>query len=303
MARTTVANTIERIRRQLASGQREEVNLLKGNHGPTTPELTFMFDLPAGLRPGAIVCVGVETMRVMDVELREKKVTVVRGWQDSEGADHADRDEVWINPRFQPMDIYEAIRDEISGWGTELYDVAGTEAVVSGGQLLELPAEFAGCYGIIEVRSKINDATYASPSDAWPRVPFRIQRGAGTSWSGASTSGVALRFTDGCVTGPVHVLAAMPFDVSALTPGSDLVDDIHLAPSMLDVVDKGVQLRTLMEAENSRGARTAQDEPRDTAETPWGAGLQSMQLVNAIYRRRKTEEAMKLAARYPYTGV
>jgi len=300
MARTTVANTIERIRRQLASGQREEVNQLLGDHGPTTPEIRFAFELPSGLRAGAIVCCGIETMRVMDVDLRDKKVTVIRGWQDSEGQDHKSGDEVWINPRFQPMDIYEGIRTEIASWGVELYDVIGGQSVITPGQnTVALPAELTGCYGIVELRSQ---AEAASSVSAWPRLPFRIQRGAGSTWS-AAASGTLLRFTESVAPGPAYVLAAMPFDVSALTPDGDLVDDIHLAPSMLDVVDKGVQLQVLMEAENSRGARTAQDEPRNAAETPWGAGLQSIQLVNAIYRRRKTEEAMKLAARYPFTGV
>jgi hypothetical protein len=302
MARTSVANSVERIRRRLASGQRDEVNLLAEPLDDSQSKLTFMYDLPAGLKPGAIICIGLETMRVMAVDLAIREATVIRGWQDSEPQAHEPGSEVWVNPRFQPVDIFEAMRDELASWGPELYKVDGVEiAIADGTDTYELSSALAECYHVIAVYRRWNDlGQYLEPSTAWPRMPFRVQRGAGATWAtGPSTSGVQLRFIEHMNTGAAYVLCAIPFDVDALSATADLVEDVGLQPSMLDVLDKGVVLRVMMDDENARGGRMVQDEPRYAQETPWGAGAQDMQMRYALYRRRRNEEAMKLMAKYP----
>jgi len=304
MARTTVENTMQRIRRRLASGQRDEVSTLNGAVDASTTTMTLTYDLPAGLRQGAIVCVGTETMRVMAINSAAKTATVIRGWQDTDPAAHDDGAEVWINPRFQPIDIFDAMLAELGSWGPDLYRVLGVQATTADGQdTYELPASIATCYGLIAVYRQWDDVgQYLEPSTAWPKLPYRILRGT-TAWTdGAATTGVQLRFTERLYAGTVFIMAAMPFDAE-LTTADDLVTDGGIQSTMLDVLEMGVIMRLLADDANARGSRMVQDEPRHTAETPWGGGVADMQVNMALYRRRKNEEHMKLLARYPYHGV
>jgi hypothetical protein len=65
------------------------------------------------------------------------------------------------------------------------------------------------------------------------------------------------------------------------------------------VVAMGTKMRLLVDNENGRTARTAQDEPRRAEETPVGATINPLQFNNAVYRNRKQEEINKLRAMWP----
>ena len=300
MARTTVANTIERVRRRLSSGQRLELGILDGALTDSGTTVTFEDDLPANLRAGAIICIDLETMRVRSVDTAAKTATVVRGWQDSDAAAHSDDAQIWINPRFQPIDIFDAIQAELLGWGPELYKVLGyTATLADADDTYELPATMADTYGIIDVLRQWDDlGQYIEPVTQWPRMNWRLQRGT-TAWTGITTSGIQLRFIDRTYAGSIFILAALPFSTTSMTTATDLVSGTGLQESMLDVLELGVIIRLVNDSEHARGARTTQDEPRRTEETPWGGGMNSMQVNLSLYQRRIQAEVAKLRAKYP----
>ena len=64
MARTTVSETVERIRRQLNSTVRLEINVLGGSINTTDTTLSFSYDIANSLRNGAVLAIGNELMRV-----------------------------------------------------------------------------------------------------------------------------------------------------------------------------------------------------------------------------------------------
>lgn len=294
MARTTVDATVQRIRRQLSSGYRFENNYLAGAISSSDTTLSLQLAVPAGLQPGALVFVGVEAMRVTAVSSSSSTITVVRGVYDSTAAAHSVDDEIVINPRFSPLDIIDAMIEEIGSYGPQLYRVDDLEFTVEEVQdLVEFPASWADAYGVIDVRRKWTD----SGTDAWPRVGCRFQRGA-SNWDTTSGNSV-LRFIDTVQEGIVYVQVARPFVVSAFTLATDLVTDVFLPESMLDVVAMGTKMRLLVDNENGRTARTAQDEPRRAEETPVGATISPLQFNNAVYRNRKQEEINKLRAMWP----
>jgi hypothetical protein len=294
VARTTVDNTVQRIRRQLNSGYRYETNYLTSSINSSATTLTLSLAIPAGLQPGAVVYVGIEAMRVTAVQSTAGTITVVRGIYDSDAAAHDAGDEVVINPRFSPLDIIDAMQEEIESYGPQLYRVDADEFTVAEVQdILELPLAWSDCYGVIDVRRKWNE----SDLDSWPRLTVRFQRG-DSNWTTTSGKSI-LRFLQATEVGLVYVQVARPFITSTFTLATDLVNDVKLPSSMLDVVAMGTKLRLLVDNDSGRSARVAQDEPRRAEETPLGATVPPLQLTNALYRNRKQEEINKLRAMWP----
>lgn len=294
MARTTVENTLQRVRRQLNSGYRYESNYLADAIDDSQTTFSLALTMPAGLQVGAVIYVDVEAMRVTAIAPASQTVTVVRGIFDSEPAAHNDNSEVVVNPRFSPLDIVDAMLEEIQSYGPQLYRVDAEEFAIAEVQdTLTLPLTWNDCFGVIDVRRKWTDTDVT----AWPRIPTRFQRG-DSNWS--TTSGASLlRFIDTVQSGTVYVQVARPFVTTGFALTTDLVTDCLLPESMLDVVAMGTKMRLLVDNENGRTARVAQDEPRRAEETPVGATVGPLQLNNALYRNRKQEEINKLRAMWP----
>lgn len=296
MARSEVGNVIERVRRQLASSLRYEVNVLGAALNTSETVVQLAYALSAGLRPGAVLSTGREEMRVVSVDANAKTATVIRGWQDSDATTHDDGAEVWVNPRFTRFDIAEALVDEIQSWGRELYRVADdTLTVAVDAETVELDVAWSNLWGIIDITRNWS----IESSTAWPRIGAKLLRGTAAGFDGASTSGILVRFTDKVLAGRVHITVALPFDLTTLDDDTDLVDDVGLRASMLDVLALGMKYRLIGDAEHSRHSRMTQDEPRRAEEVQHGAALQDAGQTFAVYLRRKSEEANRLRAEYP----
>lgn len=308
MPRSTIGSTVERIRRQLASAFRYEVSVLGSllTSSATTVQFTSLIDLPPSLREGAVLSIDNEVLRVLGVDTAAKTALVLRGWQDSDPVAHANSSEVWINPRFTAMDIYDTLLAELQAWGPDLYRIVTAElAVAEGAQTLALPAQFVDAYGIVGLNTKQTaSADFPFTSTTWPAASFRLLR-AEVGFSAAPLSGLLIRFINDSAIGSGRQLAgtalvqmAMPFDLTATALTDDLITDIGLQPSMLDVLDLGVKWRLMGDQENQRSARVAQDTPRMAEETPAMAAFETAQRMFPIYARRKTEETNKLRHRY-----
>src|SRR5690606_5762726 len=144
MSRSSVGNTVERIRRQLDAAQRLEINQLGVAADNSSTTITLAHHLQTSIRPGAILSVGRELLRVMGVAPATKEVTVIRGWQ-AAGAEAPDNGvEVLISPRFTRFDIYDAMVAEIESWNPKLFRVVSYEwAVADTTTMVEVPVEYA----------------------------------------------------------------------------------------------------------------------------------------------------------------
>lgn len=301
MPRSTVSNVIERVRRQLASSLRNEVNVLGASINATDTTVTMSYELQTSLGPGAVLSVGSELMRVISVNTAAKECVVLRGWQDSEGEAHALGDEVLINPRFTRFDIFDALLDEIDSWSPNLFYVESYQwDVLDTEETVELPALLADSLGVIRLNRQWTD----SDSTGWPSIDFRLLRGTVGTWDQATTSGLVIRMIPNHSTmrnGKVHALIARPFDVNTTAPteASDLVADYNLTSSMMDLLQLGIKTRLMTDDENGRSARMVQDEPRRTEEVPAGSSLTVGQTLRANYRARMGDEMRKLQEKYP----
>lgn len=301
MARSEVRQTARRIRRQLASGQRSEYAVLDGAIDDAATTITLADDPSPAIKSGGLLHIDLEVMRLRANPVG-KVCTVVRGWQDSQAVAHDDGDEIAVNPRFSMQDIYEAMVDEITSWPAGIFRVeAQTFAFATDAQTIELPAEWADMYRVLGVAAHRDETLYTG--SAGTRVP-----GVG-GWSlltttigtidQALTSGRLLRLQDPCLVGTVVVTIAGPLLAFDMELTADLIEDIGIPASALDIVDKGVKLRLATDGEYGRTGRTTQGDSRDASETPIGSVVPWLQLLQTDYRRRLSEEVWKLHEQWP----
>lgn len=296
MSRSLVCNAVERIKRQLASSFRYEINILNAALSANATTVSLSYDLPPSVIPGAVISIANECMRVMDVDLNNQTFTVIRGWHGSDQIGHATGSEVLINPRFSGLDIYEALIDEVTSWGPDLYRALGrVESVADSQDTINLPQSWRYIYGLIDVRRQWADEDTSS----WPRLNGRLQRGVPGTWTTGPASGSLFRMYPPIRAGSVYLLAAAPFEIESISWTADLVDDIGLQPSMLDVLDMGIKWRLLGDSEAGRSARVAQDTPRRAEEVPPRAASDEATRIYPLYVRRKQEEVDRLRWQFP----
>lgn len=296
MSRTKVNSAVQRVKRQLASSFRYEVNVLLSavNHSDTA--VTFKYELPASVITGAVLSIANEEMRVMTVDRVAKSVQVLRGWNNSSPISHLADEEIHINPRFSGLDIYEALIDEVTSWGPDLYrTVARQESVSDGQQTIDLPLAWRDIYGLVDVRRNWSGDSTTS----WARVEGRLQRGVPGTWDNGPKSGVLFRMFPPVYSGSLYFVAAAPLAVDNITWYADLIDDVGLKPSMLDVLDMGIKWRLLGDSEAGRSARVAQDMPRRAEEVPPRSASDEATRLYPLYVRRKAEEIDRLRWQYP----
>lgn len=309
MARTTISTVIESIRRELNSKHRYEVSALGATLTDTDTVVTLAYELPPSLREGAVIVVGTESMRVISVDPAPKELTVIRGWEGSTAAAHSSGAAVEINPRFASIDVYEALQDEVAGLPETLYRVDQTQVAVALGQdTIELPAAWSNLYGLIDARQFITDPITTTGVDrtSWPRIEGRVVRGVAATWTEGPSTGVYFRpkkrisnYAGTAIAGHVYFTAALPWDLTDVAVTADLVVDVGMQPSMLDVVKLGVKLRLLPDEEVGRSDRRGQDENRRASENPVGSALSAWRILNAQYVKRRTEESNRLRSLYP----
>ena len=300
MARYTVNNVIERVRRQLNSSLRHEFNVLSVSAGTSDTTLTLQYEFTPAVRPGAIISIGYELMRVTNVDKSLKQITVIRGWHDSQPEQHLGGDELLINPRFTRFDIFDALIDELASWETELYRVVSYQwDVIDDQDTIEVPVEYEDAVGLVQVYRQWS----TSDSTAWPSIKFRLQRGVVGSWDAVAASGMLIRLipkNNHVPAGKIHALIALPFDIAEpLTESSNLVSVLGLSPSQVDLLVQGIKLRLLTDDENIRGSRLGADSSRMDAVNPINATTEMVQVARSNYIRRYQEEVTKLRARYP----
>ena len=300
MARYTVNNVIDRVRRHLNSSLRHETNVLAVAFGVSDTTLTLTYDLSTSIRPGAILSIGTELCRVTSFNASLKQITVLRGWQDSEIEAHGIGSEVLINPRFTRFDIFDSIIDEIASWETEIFKVEDYQWTLNGNtDTVELPSQFEDAIGVCRVSRQWDDPD----STSWPRIKYRLQRGSVAEWDGATSSGLVIRLVfEGNIkrTGKVHALIAMPFDITTTLQGTtNLVSVLGMTPSQVDLLVQGVKVRLLADDENIRSSRQAANVALSINQYNAQSNLDHLQVARANYLRRYNEEIDKIRARYP----
>ena len=104
-------------------------------------------------------------------------------------------------------------------------------------------------------------------------------------------------------TGTLRVRVAQAFDVSNWNDNLDVVSEVGLTTSMLDIAPLGAAWRLMSAREVQRTSPNAQPEPRRAEETPAGHMQSTAQQLKQLRDIRMSEESIRLQEMYPVRGV
>jgi len=288
---STSLDLIERTRWHLNTGQTEQQNRLTGSLDTAATSLTFDFDL-SGIRAGAVIHLGLESMYVWEVvSTTSHIVTVQRGFGGTTAATHAAGDLVEVNPRFSNFTILQALNDELrSLTGLGLYQVGIASFTFDGtARTYDLSSDLIE---VLEVRYDSSGTT-----NRWPVITdFEVLRDMDTT---KFASGIAIRL-DGRVESQrtVRVRYRKPYGLlSSLSDDAATVTGMH--PEALDIPPLGAAAMIAQSREVRRTDTFAQGDTRRSNEVP--AGMPQASARGLLQRRslRVGEEQARLYQRYP----
>jgi hypothetical protein len=251
---STVGALIEETRAHLQGFHKPSLNRLSGSLDASTTSVTVEFTTDPVAR-GSVICVDDELMYVWSVS--GATLTVQRGYLGSTAATHASLALVEINPRHSTPQIRAELKKEIASWGTRIWNVVELELAVGvNARSVELTGAPANFLHVLGVRRPATASEYA------PReLQYRYERNYGDE-----SLLILNAFLPEAQT--ISVLYATPFDLSSFGDSVDLVDDIGVPASALDIPPLGAAWRLVATREVSRNEISAAPEPRVAADVP-----------------------------------
>lgn len=288
---TNVGALIEQTRRHLFGAHKPQLNKLASALTDSTTTVTTSYNLN-GAVAGSTLCIDNEIVYVWEATPASKQLVIERGWLGTTPTAHNAGSIIEVNPRFAVPVIRQALQDELRSWPPELFRVEAQDVeLASNTRLIDLAA-----FGsVIQVLRVTRPPT--SVETAWRRLPFRFERTTGDEYP----SGVAVLTNPTDVAMTVRVAVAAPFATDTFADSVDLVTQVGLAESMLDIAPLGAASRLLAVKEIQRVDASSQGDPRIATEIPNGAISATSRQLRALRDKRFAEEALRLRNAYPWT--
>jgi hypothetical protein len=136
-------------------------------------------------------------------------------------------------------------------------------------------------------------------TDSWPHVDAQLLRSMPTADFGATGYGLQLlhhpRFTTN-----LRVIYATAFDLAPFDLTSDLIADVGLEPSQLDVLEQGIRWRALQTGLIPRTDWRATGVLREPEQVTLIDVVRAIDMARSLRDRRFSEEALAIRARFPY---
>lgn len=265
------------------------VNRVSGAVGASDTSVTLEFP-PGEIAEGAGISIDLEDMRIWSVS--GQTATVLRAYNATVAATHADDSLILVNPRFTPAQVLRAMNRELSALSGEgLFRVRTVELTVN--STVE-SYNFANTdlLDIIDVR--IDES---GPENNWRKVTlFDIERDAETD---DFASGTALIIREELENGrPLRVTYKAPF--SPLTAlDNDVAAVTGLWAPAHDLLQLGAAINLMSGTEVARSRTTAQGQTRRAGEVPPGTSLQASRGLMAERERRLHQEMERQRSWYP----
>lgn len=284
---STVGALIEETRGHLYGFHKATLNRLGDAMTDSVGTVTLEFATDPVAR-NSVICVNDELMYVWAVT--GTTLTVQRGYLGSVASDHEAGDLVEINPRFATPHIRAELRKEIASWQPRLFRVVEQEiSIGTNTRTLDLEDAPEDFLHVLRVRRAATGAEL-SPR----RMDFRVERSYGSYDSGTA---LILTQTVGAAT-TLSVLYAMAFDLEDFYDSTDLVHDVGVPESALDIPSLGAAWRLLSTREVPRTTIETAPEPRVAQDVPAGHIIQTARQLKALRDERVGDEGRLLLHRY-----
>lgn len=278
----TVGWMMEETRRSLLGMHRAEYNQLGADITGATPAIQCQFTV-AGITKGSYIAIDEEIMYVWTTSPQTNQITQMqRGMLGTLPAAHKTGAIIEVNPRFPRFAIRSALNEEIRSWGPQVYRVKQaliqTVSGTRGYDLMQLVQD--NFYNIISVRRSQPSSTSGANVESWPSITnWQIVRpapvadfpsGAGlvipnmfsSGVNFASPDGISMTFT-GSPLPTLMVNYSCPFDQSNFIDSTDLISQVGLDATMIDIPPIGAAWRLLSTREILRTLVEAQGQPAD----------------------------------------
>jgi hypothetical protein len=288
---SNVGALIEQTRRHLFGAHKPQLNKLASALSQSATTITASYNLN-GAVAGSTLCIDDELVYVWEATPANKQLIIERGWLGTTPAAHDAGALIEVNPRYSVPVIRQALQDELRSWPPELFRVEAQDIpVASNTRLIDLTT-FGPIIQVLRITRPPS-----SNETAWRRVSHRFER----TTSDEYPSGVAVlpQAIGEAVT--VRVAVAKPFAVETFSDNVDLITQVGLAESMLDIAPLGAASRLLAVKEIQRVDMSAQGDPRIATEVQGGTITATSRQLRALRDKRFAEEALRLRNAYPWT--
>lgn len=287
---TTMAELVADTKRKVYGSLPEQINLIGADAaaGATTLELEMSAE---GITPGMLVSSGLNVWFVRGVNANTNTLTVIPGYEGSpQGAVQAG-DFLYIRPRVTDWYLFNELNSVVRSMSSPhsgLYRIATFDLEVdSVWQTYNIPTEAQGMVGILSVR-----VLEPSSDDLWVTVPDRYYR-----WQ--AQENILRIMYNVPSTSTIQVVYKAPF-AAATSLADDVVDDMGLAETMVDIPPLGAAASLLRTTEARRGQIAVQGDPRRSEDVQRGANGSASMMFEQQYRDRVGEEHVRLIQR---TGI
>jgi len=283
---TTVQAVIDRVLRDLGSGDRDERNRLAANVTADATTWTFTYDLN-GIQSGSVVCCGTETVFVWDTS--SQAATVTRGDDGSTAAAHDAGDPVTVNPRFTPAAVFDAINDEILAVSSEgLFQMKAVDLTTTA---------TARTYDLTAVTTMLGDPweiryDASGAENTWPLVRnWTVSRSMPTA---DFPSGLMLRVDEYLPAGrTMRVRYRAPF-TAATDPADTIEGTVGMPATAIDVVLLGVQARLMSAKETKRTQIESSSDSRRGSDVPVMSAVKTASYLWQLRNSRLVREVARL---------
>lgn len=298
-----LSDAIEKTRRLVYGSTRPIRNQLETTIDATTTTVICSWptlDLPKR----ALIAVDGEMMFVWDKVDATSTLTVSRGELGTDASAHTSTAMIEVNPRFPRPVIAAAIQEEIMAWEPDLYRVVDLAPISTTAGIADIGVDSSEVYSVLNAR--FARVAVIDAKTTWVDAQATLIRGLDTVTFPSGVGVQVIQPSNQPASTSVHGVATsikltlgLPFDLDAVTETSDLVDDVGLARSMVDVAVWGAAVRLLASAEVPRTDPSAQGQSRDATQVRVGDQLQVAAALMRVYNQRYAKEVEKLQRRYP----
>lgn len=298
-----LSDAIEKTRRLVYGSTRPIRNQLETTIDATTTTVVCSWstlDLPKR----ALIAVDGEMMFVWDKVDATSTLSVSRGELGTDASAHTSTAMIEVNPRFPRPVIAAAIQEEIMAWEPDLYRVVDLAPISTTAGIADIGVDSSEVYSVLNAR--FARVAVIDAKTTWVDAQATLIRGLDTVTFPSGVGVQVIQPSNQPASTSVHGVATsikltlgLPFDLDAVTETSDLVDDVGLARSMVDVAVWGAAVRLLASAEVPRTDPSAQGQSRDATQVRVGDQLQVAAALMRVYNQRYAKEVEKLQRRYP----
>ena len=293
---TTVADLVSDVRRRVYGSMTENVNLVQtsASAGQTSFQLELGVD---GIQKGMILSSGLNVWFVKGVYSTDNTVFVIPGYDNSPKTAITTGDMVYVRPRMTDWYAFNSINDQLrrlSSPDAGLYKIGTWVVEVDPTyQTYVVPVGAENMINLLRVRWRSPGTT-----DVWTEIPDRYYR-----WVYSNEQNIVRLLYNVPSGTDIEFTYKAPFS-QATSLSDDLVEDIGLSESMIDIPALGAAVSLLRTTEARRNQITTQGDSRRPDEVSMTANSSIATQMEREYRQRVQDEMVRLVTRIPiYRGI